>query len=248
MDASLPRVDLVGAGRLGRSLHTLWAAAGVDVSLRGRGPLREAAEVVLLAVPDRAIADAADAIPPSARRVVLHASGATDLTPLAAHPRHGSWHPLMSFPGPEVGLPDLEGVPVALDGSDAGVLALGRALAEALGLSAVVVPGDRRLYHAAAVLAGNFATVLLAEAAGLLEAAGVPRTQAGPMLAPLAIASLRQSAADPAAGLTGPVARGDEAVLDAHRAALDALGDPEQRALYDLLVARARRLRPAPRG
>lgn len=231
-------VVVVGPGRLGRSVARLLTDAGHRVRLVGRGQPVPAAPLTWLTVPDRAIAEVAGRVPRGG--VVLHASGATDLSPLSSHLHPGSLHPLMTFPGPEVALPDLTGVPAAIAG-DPVAIAAAADLARALGLHPVAVPGDRRLYHAAAVMAGNFTTALLAEAARALVAAGVPEQQAPAMLAPLAIQAIRNVARHgPAQALTGPVARGDEAVLAAHRAAL--ASDPELLATYDALLALARRL------
>ena len=113
-------------------------------------------------------------------------------------------------------MPDLTRVPAALAG-DAEALAMGHRLAEVLGMRAFEVPGSRALYHCSAVMAGNFATVLLAEASRVLVAAGVPASEAPGILAPLAMASLGNAVEDPRAALTGPVARGDHQTLDAHR-------------------------------
>ncbi|MCA9572941.1 MAG: DUF2520 domain-containing protein, partial [Myxococcales bacterium] len=118
-----------------------------------------------------------------------------------------------------------------------------RWLAGRLGMRAIEVSGDRRLYHASAVIAGNFATVLLAEAARVLAAAGVPLEDAPGLLAPLALQSLRNAVLDgPAASLTGPVARGDEGTLQGHREALVEAGLADVLALYEPLTAAARRL------
>src|SRR5690606_24106560 len=138
---------------------------------------------------------------------VLHCSGALPVDILRPHQPAGSLHPLMTFPGPALGLPALDGVPAAIDG-DPEALAFATALVASLGMRPLRVTGDRRLYHAAAVIAGNFATVLLAHASEALAAAGVPADQAGEALLPLALESLRSAASDPAARLTGPVARG----------------------------------------
>jgi predicted short-subunit dehydrogenase-like oxidoreductase (DUF2520 family) len=231
------QVCLIGPGRLGRSLAPLLRAAGHDVALRGRGELPGPCDVVWLTVPDRALAEVAAWLAPQVGATpVLHASGALDLTPLAALPEHGSLHPLMTFPGPEVGLPDLQGVPAALDGTPAAH-AVAAALASSLGLRPLTVRGDRRLYHAAAVLAGNLSTVLLTEAARVLVAAGVPPDEAAADLLPLALASLRNAARRPDAALTGPIARGDLPVLSAHRAALTAAGLTDLVPWYDESVA-----------
>jgi predicted short-subunit dehydrogenase-like oxidoreductase (DUF2520 family) len=226
------RVVLVGPGRLGRSLDTLLRRAGHDVRLLARGAPWPGGDVAWLTVPDRAIAEASAIVPPDVP--ALHASGASDLSPIAHHPERGSLHPLMTFPGPEVALPDLRGVAAAVDGTPRAA-ALARALALDLGMAPFAVPGDRRLYHAAAVMAGNFATLFLAEASRALAAAGVPIGDAPAILAPLALRSLQNAGAapdGPLSALTGPIPRGDRAVLEAHRAALDASGLGDLAALH----------------
>lgn len=230
-------VVILGPGRLGRSLGVLLPRAGHTVSLVGRdGPI-PTADVVLLTVPDAAIADVAQRVPPGP--VVAHCSGATDLTPVQHHPAHGSLHPLMTFPGPELGLPDLTGVTAAVAGNAAGLPPLEQ-LATDLGMDPVHVPGDRRLYHAAAVLAGNGATVLIAEACRALVAAGVPRERAAAMLLPLVRRSVENAAPDPVATLTGPAARGDRQVLEAHVRALREAGLPDVAELHATVSEAAR--------
>ena len=238
-------VGILGPGRLGRSLALLFERAGLRVSLLGRGEAPRG-DVLLLTVPDAAIGPTARSL--SFTGVLLHCSGATGVEVLRPHLPAGSFHPLMTFPGPEIALPSLAEVPVALAG-DPEAVAAGRALAASLGLSPFEVPGDRRLYHAAAVLAGNLSTVLLAEAARVLEAAGIPREEAARRVLPLAIASLENAEDDPVAALTGPVVRGDDAVLAAHRSALREAGLDDVEALYDALTDAARHLtRPPPLG
>ncbi len=234
------RFGIVGRGRLGTSLEALLRAGGAEVDLRGRGEGTPDAPIVLLAVPDAAIRDAAALVAPG--HVLLHASGASSVDVLRPYAPAGSFHPLMTFPGVQTALPDLTGVAAAVAG-DAEAVVAGRLLASALGMVAVEVPGERALYHAAAVMAGNFATVLLAEAASVLERAGVDARAARAMLAPLAIQSLRNAIDDPARALTGPVARGDEATIQAHRDALRRAGLEDEAVLYDQLTAHARALR-----
>lgn len=231
---------IVGPGRLGRSALALLSRRGPPPPLLGRSDTLPSADLTWLTVPDREIVHAAARVP--AGGIVLHASGATDLTPLQPHVRAGSLHPLMTFPGPEVGLPAGEpATPAAVAGHPDAVRAASR-LARAMGWKPFPVPGDRRAYHAAAVMAGNQATVLLGLAAEVLAAAGVPASAAPALLAPLALQSIRNAAeAGPAAALTGPVARGDEAVVRQHRAALAAL-DPALREAYEALTRATRRL------
>lgn len=237
--APLAEVVLVGPGRLGRTMARALEQRGVQVRLVGRDQPVPPSPLTWLTVPDRAVAEVAARVP--AGGVVLHASGALDVTPLRPHRPAGSLHPLMTFPGPELAMPALEGLPAAVAGDDEALQAAS-ALARTLGMTPFPVPGDRRLYHAAAVVAGNFSTVLLAVAAELLAAAGVPAGQAPALLLPLARASLENAArVGPARALTGPVARGDEEVLEAHRQAL-AQASPSSLPTYEALVERARHL------
>lgn len=241
-------IAILGRGRLGRTLALLLPREGHRVSLLGRGEIPDRGrQVVLLCVPDEQIAEAARAIPQGP--IVMHCSGATDLQPLSSHARAGSFHPLMSFPGPEVSIPDLAGVPVALAGSGEAIAA-GRQIAASLGMTPFEVPGDRRLYHAAAVIAGNFATVLVSEAADVLAKAGVERDLAARLLIPLALRSIEGAAHPLSRSLTGPIARGDRQTLAAHRAALSEHGLSQTAAIYDMLVRLAdlRLGRPAETG
>lgn len=237
---------IVGPGRLGRSAEALLRRRGPAPVLVGRGVPLPAAQLTWLTVPDREIGAAAAAVPPGG--VVLHASGATDLAPLRDHARAGSLHPLMTFPGPEVGLPaETPPTPAAVAGHP-DAIAAATGLARRLGWHPFPVPGDRRAYHAAAVVAGNQATVLLGLAAEILTAAGVPADQAPALLAPLALQSLRNAAAvGPARALTGPVARGDDAVLAAHRAAIAGM-HPAVRDAYEAMTRATRRLAAAAGG
>lgn len=232
------RVALLGMGRLGRSLAVLLPRAGVDVCVWSRGAPIPEADVYWLTVRDTAIAEVAALLPKDA--VALHASGAAGPEALGPRAERGVLHPLMTFPGPEVGLPDLAGVGARVDGTPAAVAA-GRAIALALGLVPFSLPGDPRLYHAAAALVSGHAAALLASAAGLLGRAGVPEAEARALLLPLAVESLRRVAEAGPAAITGPAARGDDATEEAHRAVLL----PEERAFYEALAATIRRLRRA---
>ena len=226
------RVALLGMGRLGRSMATLLSRAGHEVRPWKRGEPLPEADVAWLTVSDRAIAEVAAQVPPGP--VVLHASGATDLQPLAQHDHHGSLHPLQSFPGPEVSIPPVAGVPAAIAGTP-HALDVARRLALDIGFEPFEVPGDRRLYHAAAVMAGNFATTLLDAASQVLSEAGVPPEQAPRLLAPLALASIHQAAERGCAqALTGPYPRGDRDVVAAHLAAISET-NPAIADLYEVL-------------
>jgi len=225
---------VLGLGRLGRTLVPLLASAGHSVQTWTRGKAMPTADVYWLTVSDDAVSEVAALVPHGS--IVLHASGALEVDVLRPHRPAGSLHLLQTFPGPEIAIPPLQGVPAAVAGDELAIEAAIE-LAHTLGLVPVRVPGERRLYHAAAVLAGNFVTTLLSEAGSVLEAAGVEPLQARQMLAPLALASLRQAVSDPGASLTGPFARGDSGTIEAHLEALSREA-PDLAALYRLLGQR----------
>ncbi|HET8928644.1 MAG TPA: DUF2520 domain-containing protein [Microbacterium sp.] len=226
-------VVVVGAGRMGTALVARLREAGVAVrASERRGEPAADAAVVLLAVPDAAIADAAAAVVPG--RLVGHLSGATTLEPLAPHEAF-SLHPLMTVTGPEA---HFEGVSVAIAGSTAQALDTARALAQALRMRpAEVDDADRVAYHAAASIASNFLVTLEHTAEALAATASIDREA----LVPLVRASVENWAAHGSHALTGPIVRGDDEIVAAQREAV-AERMPEALTLFDALTAATQRL------
>lgn len=249
------RVAIIGTGRVGQSLARALGASGTEVRVVPRtadaATRREAvaaAPLLVFAVADDAIPAAAEAFAGSgaafAGRVALHCSGLRDrsaLAPLGAlGAACGSWHPLQTFSDGEGGLERFRGAPAIVEGDPAAVAAA-RALAERLGMAPVVelAAAGKAAYHAAAVLASGGVVALMAVAERLARGAGVPADAARTLYLPLLERTVANIvAAGPAAALTGPVARGDEGTIAAHRAAL---GEAD-RALYAALIAAARPL------
>ena len=233
------QILIIGPGRLGQCMARWLTAAGRSVRLIGKQETIPPAPITWLTVPDRAIPQVAEQVPRGG--VVLHASGATDLTPLQSHTQIGSLHPLMTFTGTEKRSDMPKRIPAAISGCEAAK-ATARSLAQDLDFEVFDFEGDRRIYHAAAVLSGNFATILLANAANLLASQGIAESDARHLLAPLAIRSIENaSVAQPADVLTGPVARGDDQVIQEHQQAIASIA-PELTDLYEALLRSARKL------
>ncbi len=198
----------------------------------GRGYRGLGDGVVLLCVPDDAIAAAAQLIHPAA--LVGHCSGASGLDVLGEREAF-SVHPLMTVT--ERGA-RLAGAWAAVAGSSPAAAAVATALARAMGLRPVAVADhDRVAYHAAAALASNFLVTLEEAAAQLLSTAGLNRE----VLVPLAAAALANWAETGPAALTGPVARGDTGTVERHRAVI-AERAPELSALFDAMVTQTQRM------
>jgi predicted short-subunit dehydrogenase-like oxidoreductase (DUF2520 family) len=153
---------------------------------------------------------------------VGHVSGATPLAALEPHARRFSLHPLQTF--------DRSGDPSQFDGAWAAVtgdtedaLAVARELAEILGLHPFdLADGDRTLYHAGAVFASNYLVTLQRAAVRL----GVPAQG----LAPLMTRTIENGF-----DLTGPIARGDWATVEAHERVIRE-AHPELEQLYETLA------------
>jgi predicted short-subunit dehydrogenase-like oxidoreductase (DUF2520 family) len=239
----LPQIALIGAGRAGRALVAAARAAGVSAELAGRDAAVDAcrrAEVALLCVPDAAIGDACESIAPAVPplRFVGHVSGATTLAALTPAGKRGadtfSLHPLQTIPE---GGADLTGAPCAVAGSSGGALDLAERLAERLGMRPFTVPEEQRAaYHAAAAIASNLLVALEESAAEVLARAGIE--DARELLAPLVLRTAANWAEHGPGALTGPVAIGDAATVERHRAALAELA-PELLPLYEALAERA---------
>lgn len=206
-------------------------------ALYGRGDdlvdaARSEAELVLLCVPDAAVASVAAAIEPG-DAVVAHVAGSLGLEVLGdQHRRTAGLHPLMALPNATLGAERmLHNGWFAIAGDrivEDVVAAFG-------GRSLSVADADRATYHAAAVVASNHLTALFGQVERLAGSIGAP-LEPFLDLAEGALDSVR--ALGPAAALTGPAARGDNETIERHRAALGA----DERATYDALVAEAMRL------
>jgi len=268
------KVGVVGAGRVGAVLAAKFRAAGHPVvGVSGRSPasrLRiqtllegvdtlspievvERADIVLIAVPDDALAEVAQSLAPYVRpgQVVMHTSGRHGLAVLAPMVGTGAraiaFHPAMTFTGTDVDLDRPPSSSSLRDSEQGGTptCAYGltaqpadRALAEALvaelgGTPEWIDDADRIGYHAALSHGANHLNTLVAQAMDLLRAAGVDDPSA--VLRPLLTASLDNALAYGDAALTGPVARGDINTVRAHTETLAAQPD-----VLDTYVALAR--------
>jgi predicted short-subunit dehydrogenase-like oxidoreductase (DUF2520 family) len=211
------RIQVIGSGRVGGAI------AG-RLHERGLEPVAAGPELVLLCVPDSAIGEVARSIEPGPW--IAHVSGATPLAALDPHVRRFSVHPLQTFTtrrGPE----QLDGAWAAVTAEGADACAAGIELARLLGLRAFQLADDARtLYHAGAVFASNYLVTLHRAAARLFQAAGAP---------PKALEPLMLRTIENEFELTGPIARGDWATVDAHRHAIHE-HRPELDELYETLV------------
>jgi predicted short-subunit dehydrogenase-like oxidoreductase (DUF2520 family) len=211
-------IDVIGArGRVGRAVSARLAERGLAPG--GREP-----DVVLLCVPDRAIAEVAVGLEPGPW--IGHVSGGTPLAALAPHERRFSLHPLQTFTrdrGPE----QLDGAWAAVTGESEEALTVATSLAEVLGLHPIALADEHRaLYHAGAVIASNYLVTLRRAAGELLAAADIPPESLDPLM---------RRVVENGFQLTGPLQRGDWETVERHRSAI-AEQAPELLEAYDALA------------
>ncbi len=219
-------VRVVGTGRAGGALAARLAERGLTVHA-GREPLADA-DLVLLAVPDAAIAGVAQQVPLGPW--VAHVSGATSLAALEPHERRFSVHPLQTLTS-ERGAEQLDGAWAAVTAESQEARNTARWLAEMLGLRPFdLADADKPLYHVGAAMASNFLVTLYRAAARLMEETGAP---------PQALVPLMTRTIENGFALTGPIARGDWSTVEAHLRALEARA-PDLVPLYRALAEATR--------
>jgi len=253
--SSSPPVAIVGAGAVGSALARALVAKGhrVEAVLSRRADSAQAlanrvgapvaasawkalpapVRLVLLCVPDDAIASVAEALAevehPWSDTIAAHTSGAQTVAALSPLRDQGaatlSVHPLQTF-AEETPPEAFENIVVGLEGNDRAVT-VGEALARSLGARPVRLTSEEKArYHCAATLASNGLVALLAvveeifaASANETESSGMGLDAVEPLLHQT-LENLHRSR--PEGALTGPVARGDEETVQAHIDALAA--------------------------
>ena len=259
-----PVTGIVGAGPVGLALGVALSRAGWPVrAVASRDPGRRArfcehvpsvrpfaeanalvddVELVILAVPDDAVAPLAESLRLYAGQAIVHTSGllgAEVLAPaMAAGTQAGAFHPLVAFADLDLALAALHGATIAIEGDDDLVAHLAD-MAEAIGGSPVrLAAGSKAAYHAAAVLSAGGLIALLDTIREVAAALGLDEPGAMGIYLPLVeqtIANARTLGID--AALTGPATRGDAGTVAAHLDALAAAA-PDALPVYRALLAR----------
>lgn len=246
-------LNIIGCGRVGQTLARLWHDSRCyrvqDVLTRSEGSASDAirfigagrtvsqmtdmraAEVWMLAVPDRQIAEVAAHLAPiwgtRPTATAFHCSGALASTELAALTTVGwqvaSAHCLLSFANPDSARQQFAGTPCALEGTPAALTELEPSFSTIGAYCFALAVEHKLLYHAGAVFATNFVPVLQALANQLWTETGMP-----PEVAAHLNATLLKNVVDnivtlgPAGALTGPAARGDLALVQRQSEAVSA--------------------------
>lgn len=221
--------DLYDINRTAANACAVFADAGHPV--RRVTDLRPA-PVWLIATPDDAIVDTvdellgADVIRPG--NVVAHLSGATPSTDLAAAisrgAHAGSFHPLKTFADPGYAAGSFAGTYVALEGDKKALKILRVALRKIGAKVFEIDPGNKVLYHAGSVMVCNYLTAVLEAGLQCYEGAGIKLETAYKLMEPLVRETVDNVfRVGTVRALTGPIARGDDAVVARQAAAVGQL-------------------------
>ena len=245
---ALQRIVVIGSGNLAEALAQAVAQSGAElVQLFARNPQRgpevarlagtrwsddpqqlAAADLYLIAVSDRAVAEVADALPIPAEAVVAHTAGSVPVGALPARYRHRAvFYPLQTFTaGRKV---DFRTIPLFLECASPEAAPALEAFARRLSGTVYWLTSEQRAWvHLSGVFACNFVNAMYAAGEEVAAHAGVPFDVLKPLLTETAAKAA--AAASPRTVQTGPAVRNDRATLERHEALL--AEDPPLKTLY----------------
>jgi predicted short-subunit dehydrogenase-like oxidoreductase (DUF2520 family) len=266
-----PQIAIVGPGRLGTALALALRRAGYrlgevvsrstragprparDLGLaRARAATRKTAqldaELVWFCVPDREIAAAARELAPATTwkgKFAFHSSGALASDELNALRRRGaavaSVHPMMTFVRGST--PSLQAVPFGVEGDAAAVQVARRVVEDLGGEMFTIRKPNKAAYHAWGTFASPLLVAALVAAEQVARAAGVSAAEARKKMLPMVRQTLANYARlGPASAFSGPIVRGDAAIVRQHLRVLNQV--PRAKQVYVGLARAALRYLP----
>ncbi|MBD1398052.1 DUF2520 domain-containing protein [Pontibacter sp. JH31] len=190
------------------------------------------AELVLIAIPDAALASVASTIKVAKGTIVAHNSGSQPLAVLQSITggRAGVFYPLQTFSKSKP--VDFKSIPVLLETEDENTLQTLQAVAASITKEVHLVDSTKRKQlHLAAVFACNFTNHLLGISRTLLHDAQLPDSLLQPLIQETIAKALQQH---PFQVQTGPAVRHDHNVIDEHMQMLQE--HPTYQQVYRLLT------------
>src|ERR1700675_1034959 len=242
------RVAVIGAGKVGTAVAVLLQRSGHRIAaVSGRGPTRDRAasylpgvpvldpaaaaaegELVILGVPDDALADIAASIAEAGGfkegQWVAHLSGAIGLSVLDPARKAGALrlaiHPLQNLPHVAGAIERIPGSAIAVTPDDEQGYFLGERIADdLLGEPFRLAEELRSLYHAAAVFASNYLVATSGVAADLFATVGLQDPVRSMLVLQRATLDNLERLG-PELALTGPAVRGDAGTIELNLVAL----------------------------
>lgn len=189
-------------------------------------------ELIFLTAPDMVIAELGKQIQKSEEdlsgKVFFHCSGSLSSAVIAGLKERGaliaSLHPLQSFARYETARANLPGSVFSFEG-DSEAESLAREIVQSLdGEFIPIQTDDKVFYHAGACIISNYTVALTHAAFCLYREIGFTEEQSRRALLPLLQGTVNNlNSVSPAQALTGPIARGDWAVVEEHLQYLELL-------------------------
>ena len=189
------------------------------------------ADMWMIATPDREIVTVCEALAAAdllrAGHIVFHCSGSMSSAELHAAAARGaataSVHPLKTFADARDAVQTFAGTYCAAEGDRAALEVLSPAFERIGGLVSEIEPRFKMIYHAASVMVCNYLTALMEAGFRCYEKTGLERATAAAMIQPI----VRETVDNifklgTVRALTGPIARGDDAVVERELQALAA--------------------------
>jgi len=211
------------------------------------------AQFWLIAAPDNDIAslaaELANGAPIQNGDIVFHCSGALSSEILAPLLQRGaltaSVHPIHSFASPSSSIHSFNGSYCASEGDESALAPLNTLFEEIGGQSFKLESRQKSLYHAGSVMACNYLVSLLEASRETFALAGIDPQTSNALMAPLVLQTAEnllgkhvngthRDGKSAASVLTGPIARGDHAVV-AQQLQLLSKANPELAELYRCL-------------
>ena len=241
------KVGFIGAGKVGTALATKLFEGGYPVVAVANKDIRaseqladlvpgchvfktaqdvaKTADHVFITTPDDFIIKVASELTWRPEQNVVHCSGAASIDILEPAKKSGamvgSFHPCQAFASIDQAIKNLPGSTFAIE-AQGSLLDILKEMASTIGCDWIVLkPGNKALYHAAAVFASNYFVTLLKVATDLFQNFDVPASQSTKVLMPLIQGNIKNinSIGLPRC-LTGPLARGDVSTIEKHIFAL----------------------------
>jgi len=208
-------LNVIGCGRVGKTLARLWSDENVflvrcilnrsresglrAVEFVGAGRASEdyeqlePADLVMISAPDDAIPRCCEQLARTevlqSGAIVFHCSGPLPSTVLEPARKRNAWiasaHPVKSFAEPHVAIETFAGTFCALEGDPQACEVLRDALQRCGAIPFSVAPESKMIYHAATVFVCNYLTALMEVGLRCFEKAGVPRETAVKVAEPL---------------------------------------------------------------
>lgn len=231
---ALKRAGLVIRNVCSRNLHHASALAAIVNALpvESLEDLRMDTDLLILALPDKAIPDIAIDLRRSGRfkGIVAHTSGSLSLDVISRQGLQGGvFYPLQSFT--KHSSPDIAKVPFCIEGTSSEIEIALAAVARKLSSDVRFLDSlQRASIHLAAVFANNFTNYMYAVADCLLENCDVNPDILLPLIQETA---LRLKGGDAAQLQTGPAVRADWPTIDQHLELLKQ--NPELAEVYKLI-------------